>query len=89
MGVSHPSLREALGTLSTMKVVENHPGSGTYITSLRPELFINHPDFIFTVNDATFLDLCKARKIVAVLDLSPNTLGRRPESCRTHRRKTS
>jgi GntR family transcriptional repressor for pyruvate dehydrogenase complex len=49
-----------------MKVVENRQGSGTYITSLRPELFVNHLDFIFTVNDATFLDLFEARKIVEV-----------------------
>jgi GntR family transcriptional repressor for pyruvate dehydrogenase complex len=66
MGVSRPSLREALRALSVMKVVENRQGSGTYITSLRPELFVNHLDFIFTVNDATFLDLFEARKIVEV-----------------------
>ena len=66
MGVSRPSLREALRALSVMKVVENRQGSGTYITSLRPELFVNHLDFIFTVNDATFLDVFEARKIVEV-----------------------
>jgi GntR family transcriptional regulator, transcriptional repressor for pyruvate dehydrogenase complex len=66
MGVSRPSLREALRALSVMKVVENRQGSGTYITSLRPELFVNHLDFIFTVNDATFVDLFEARKIVEV-----------------------
>jgi GntR family transcriptional repressor for pyruvate dehydrogenase complex len=66
MGVSRPSLREALRALSVMKVVENRQGSGTYITSLRPELFVNHLDFIFTVNDATFADLFEARKIAEV-----------------------
>jgi GntR family transcriptional repressor for pyruvate dehydrogenase complex len=66
MGVSRPSLREALRALSVMKVVENRQGSGTYITSLRPELFVNHLDFIFTVNDATFLDLFRARRIIEV-----------------------
>ncbi len=66
MGVSRPSLREALRALSVMKVVENRQGSGTYITSLRPELFVNHLDFIFSVNDATFVDLFEARKIVEV-----------------------
>jgi GntR family transcriptional repressor for pyruvate dehydrogenase complex len=66
MGVSRPSLREALRALSVMKVVENRQGSGTYITSLRPELFVNHLDFIFTVNDATFVDLFEARKIIEV-----------------------
>jgi|WetSurMetagenome_2_1015567.scaffolds.fasta_scaffold217909_2 GntR family transcriptional regulator, transcriptional repressor for pyruvate dehydrogenase complex len=66
MGVSRPSLREALRALSVMKVVENRQGSGTYITSLRPELFVNHLDFIFTINDATFIDLFEARKIIEV-----------------------
>jgi GntR family transcriptional regulator, transcriptional repressor for pyruvate dehydrogenase complex len=66
MGVSRPSLREALRALSVMKVVENRQGSGTYITSLSPELFVNHLDFIFTVNDATFIDLFEARKIIEV-----------------------
>jgi len=66
MGVSRPSLREALRALSVMKVVENRQGSGTYITSLQPELFVNHLDFIFTVNDATFLELFEVRKIVEV-----------------------
>ena len=66
MGVSRPSLREALRALSVMKVVENRQGSGTYITSLQPELFVNHLDFIFTVNDATFIELFEVRKIVEV-----------------------
>lgn len=66
MGVSRPSLREALRALSVMKVVENRQGSGTYITSLQPELFVNHLDFIFTVNDTTFLELFEVRKIVEV-----------------------
>ena len=66
MGVSRPSLREALRALSIMKVIENRQGSGTYVTSLRPELFINHLDFIFSVNDATFVDLFEARKIIEV-----------------------
>ncbi len=66
MGVSRPSLREALRALSVMKVIENRQGSGTYITSLKPELFVNHLDFIFTINDATFIDLFEARKIIEV-----------------------
>ncbi len=82
MGVSRPSLREALRALSVMKVVENRQGSGTYITSLKPELFVNHLDFIFTSNDATFIDLFEARKIIevglvalAARCISPNELA--------------
>lgn len=66
MGVSRPSLREALRALSIMGVIENRQGSGTYITSLKPELFVEHLDFIFALNDTTFLDLFEARKILEV-----------------------
>jgi GntR family transcriptional regulator, transcriptional repressor for pyruvate dehydrogenase complex len=66
MGVSRPSLREALRALSIMRVIENRQGSGTFVTSLKPELFVEHLDFIFKVNDATFMDLFQARKILEV-----------------------
>jgi len=35
MGVSRPSLREALRALSIMRVIENRQGSGTFVTSLK------------------------------------------------------
>jgi len=66
MGVSRPSLREALRALSIMRVIENRQGSGTFVTSLKPELFVEHLDFIFKVNDSTFMDLFQARKILEV-----------------------
>jgi len=66
MGVSRPSLREALRALSIMGVIENRQGSGTFITSLKPDLLVQHLDFIFALNDTTFLDLFQARKILEV-----------------------
>jgi GntR family transcriptional repressor for pyruvate dehydrogenase complex len=66
MGVSRPSLREALRALSVMKIIENRQGSGTYITSLEPEMLIEHLDFIIALNDKAFLDLFQARKILEV-----------------------
>ncbi len=66
MGVSRPSLREALRALSIMKVIENRQGSGTYVTSLKPEQLVEHLDFIIALNDATFLDLFAARRILEV-----------------------
>ncbi len=64
MGVSRPSLREALRALSIMKVIENRQGSGTYVTSLKPEQLVEHLDFIIALNDSTFLDLFQARRIL-------------------------
>jgi GntR family transcriptional repressor for pyruvate dehydrogenase complex len=66
MGVSRPSLREALRALSIMRIVENRQGSGTYITSLQPETLVEHLDFIIALNDQSFLDLFQARKILEV-----------------------
>lgn len=66
MGVSRPSLREALRALSIMKIIENRQGSGTYITSLEPEMLVEHLDFIIALNDKAFLDLFQARKILEV-----------------------
>jgi GntR family transcriptional repressor for pyruvate dehydrogenase complex len=64
MGVSRPSLREALRALSIMKVIENRQGSGTYVASLKPEQLIEHLDFIIALNDSTFHDLFAARRIL-------------------------
>jgi GntR family transcriptional repressor for pyruvate dehydrogenase complex len=66
MGVSRPSLREALRALSVMKIIENRQGSGTFITSLEPEMLVEHLDFIIALNDKAFLDLFQARKILEV-----------------------
>lgn len=66
MGVSRPSLREALRALSIMGIIENRQGSGTFVTSLKPELLVEHWDFLFQVNDATFIDLLEARRILEV-----------------------
>lgn len=64
MGVSRPSLREALRALAIMNVIEIHQGSGTYVSSLEPGLLVEHLDFVFSLDDSTFLQLFEARKIL-------------------------
>ncbi len=64
MGVSRPSLREALRALSIMKVINHRQGSGTYITSLEPNYLIEHLDFVFALDDSTYLDLLETRKVI-------------------------
>ncbi len=66
MSVSRPSLREALRALSIMNIVEIRQGDGTYITSLEPELLVEHLDFVFALDDSTFVQLFEARKILEV-----------------------
>jgi GntR family transcriptional repressor for pyruvate dehydrogenase complex len=66
LGVSRPSLREALRALSIMNVIEMRQGDGTYVTSLEPGLLSEPLDFIFSIDDSTFLQLFEARKVVEV-----------------------
>lgn len=64
MGVSRPSLREALRTLSFMHVVELRHGSGSYISTLEPETLVEHLDFVFALDDSTYLQLFETRKVL-------------------------
>ncbi len=64
MGVSRPSLREALRALSIMNVLEIRQGDGAYVSSLEPNLLMAHLDFVFALTDSTFLELFEARKIL-------------------------
>ena len=66
MGVSRPSLREALRALAMLNVVEIRQGDGTYVTSLEPGLLVEHLSFVFDLDDSTFLELFEARKILEV-----------------------
>ncbi len=66
MGVSRPSLREALRALSIMNIIENRQGSGTYVASLEPERLIEHLDVVFSLDDSTFQELFEARRIIEV-----------------------
>lgn len=62
MGVSRPSLREALRALALMNILEIKQGEGTYITSLQPGKLIESLDFVFTLNDTTYIEMFEARK---------------------------
>ena len=64
MQVSRPSLREALRALAMLNVVEIRQGSGTYVCSLRPEVLIEHLDFVFALDDTTFAELLEARQML-------------------------
>lgn len=66
MQVSRPSLREALRALSMMNVLEIRQGAGTFVSSLEPELLVEHLDFVLSLDDSTFINLFEARKIIEV-----------------------
>lgn len=64
LGVSRPSLREALRALSVMNVIEMRQGDGTYVTSLDPQDLVEHLGFVFSLDDSTFSQLLEARRVV-------------------------
>ncbi len=64
MGVSRPSVREALRALALMNVLDIRQGSGTYVSSLDTGLLIEHLDFVFSLDDSTYLELFEARKVL-------------------------
>ena len=64
MRVSRPALREALRGLAMMKIVEIRQGSGTYVASLKPELLVEHLEFVFSLDDSTFTELLEARTML-------------------------
>jgi GntR family transcriptional regulator, transcriptional repressor for pyruvate dehydrogenase complex len=87
MKVSRPSLREALRALQMMHIIENRQGSGNFVTSLEPELLVEHLDIVFALDDSTYHDLFQARGILetaiaemAARNISDEELERMEES---------
>ena len=66
LGISRPSLREALRVLTAMNVVEPRHGGGTYVTSLDPRLLARPINFLLQVEPRTFLHLFEVRQVLEV-----------------------
>jgi GntR family transcriptional repressor for pyruvate dehydrogenase complex len=66
LGVSRPSLREALRALSLMNIIEIRHGDGTYVSSLDPDQLFDHLEFVFDLDESTLVQLFEARKVVEV-----------------------
>jgi GntR family transcriptional repressor for pyruvate dehydrogenase complex len=66
MGVSRPSIREALRALAVMNVIDIRHGSGMYVTALEPERLVERLEIVFALDHSTYLDLFAARRILEV-----------------------
>jgi GntR family transcriptional repressor for pyruvate dehydrogenase complex len=64
MGVSRSSLREALRALTVLGVTEMRHGTGTYVSSLSPELLVRPLSFVLSLSDGGFDQLFEARRVV-------------------------
>ncbi len=64
LNVSRPSLREALRVLSLLGVVENRPGSGTFLTSSSGHWQIEPFSILFLLKKSTLFEIFDARKVL-------------------------
>ena len=64
MGVSRSSLREALRALTVLGVTEMRHGTGTYVSSLEPDLLVRPLSFVLSLSDGGFDQLFEARNVV-------------------------
>lgn len=66
LGISRPSVREAIRVLTAMNVVEPRHGGGTYVTSLDPRLLARPINFLLQIDPSGFLDLFEVRQVLEV-----------------------
>jgi GntR family transcriptional regulator, transcriptional repressor for pyruvate dehydrogenase complex len=63
-GVGHPTIREALKKLETMRVVEIRHGAGVYVTRSEDVLVLAASDYAGTVTKKLLLDLIRTRMLL-------------------------
>lgn len=66
LGVSRPSLREAIRALTALNILESRHGDGTYVSSLEPELLAEPIDFVLQVNKESIGAFFEARQVLEV-----------------------
>lgn len=66
LGISRPSLREALRALSMLGVIESRHGGGAFVTSLEARTLLAPLDFFLSLSPANLDDSFESRRIVEV-----------------------
>ena len=66
LGISRPSLREAIRVLSALNVVEPRHGGGTFVTSLQPRELAQPINFLLQVDRLAFRHLLEVRQVLEV-----------------------
>jgi GntR family transcriptional repressor for pyruvate dehydrogenase complex len=66
LGVSRPSLREALQVLTRLGAIEQRPGLGTVLVARSPALLSGSLDFPFISDGQATLELVEARRVIEV-----------------------
>lgn len=64
LGVSRPSLREAIRALAAMNILDVRHGDGTYVTSLDPELLAEPLQLILAIDVSAIFALFEVRRLI-------------------------
>jgi GntR family transcriptional repressor for pyruvate dehydrogenase complex len=64
LGVSRPSLREAVRALIALNILESRHGEGTFVSSLEPDLLAEPIDFVLQIDDGGIAALFEARGVL-------------------------
>ncbi len=64
LGVSRPTVREAIRSLQAMNILESRHGEGTFVSSLEPDLLAEPIDFVLQVDDGGIAALFEARTVL-------------------------
>jgi GntR family transcriptional repressor for pyruvate dehydrogenase complex len=64
IGVSRPTLREALRALTILGVVRSKPGGGMFVSSLNPEKLLGPLQFFLTLEGCSVDDLYQTRMLI-------------------------
>lgn len=64
LGVSRPTVREAVRGLLALNILESRHGEGTFVTSLEPSLLAAPIDFLLRVDESSLSALTQTRQIL-------------------------
>jgi GntR family transcriptional repressor for pyruvate dehydrogenase complex len=86
LSISRPTLREAIGALTAMNILESRHGDGTFVTSLSPQLLSEPIAFLLQLDEGHLDQLLEVRKTLeadaaqlAAERISEQELGRLQE----------
>lgn len=66
LGISRPTLRQAIGALTAMNILESRHGDGTFVTDLSTDRLMAPIDFALQVDPAGITQLFQVRQILEV-----------------------
>ena len=74
LGISRPTVREAIRGLMALNILESRHGDGTYVTSLQPQLLAAPIDFLLRVDEQGSAALMEIRLVLesGVAELAAN-----------------